>query len=1142
MSEAPRSLGSVTRFDPPFDVQTILRAVGAAAGSRGLAYFEAGAVQQVQVMRDAGGIAVTGQVAGTRPRPYEVHARIEMPAQEVAGWCSCPVGTNCKHVAAALFAAGKTEPGGAGPSSAGPGGAGPAPRELPLWERILQPEPTGPGRARRESRHTLALLIEPKFSGRRLTAPMRPMGLGKRDRWIRTGASWREVSYPYHDYDEYPAQLLREILTLYRASLPYYYGEPTTIELTDFRSSRIWAVLAEAAAAGLPLISDVYGTPVVLEAETVAAQVAVTASAGGSWQLSGQLLHQGTVVGARAAVVGEPAHGIAYLAENSLAPGAAPTLHLAALTRRLEPGVAELFAGDPVPIPAADTGRFTRDYLPWLRNHAEVVSPDESVPLPSAAQVRLRLAVARDDVGMVQLAWHWRYIWGDEAIEIPLDMPGHPDLRDTEAETTLSAAALAAVLASEPVPPLVRQRGGIQSLNGTALLSRSQALRLTRSVLPSLRDIDGVMIDVADGALEFREATSAPVVAMAGSITPDKDWLDLTVTVTVDGEDVPFGDLFRALAADNPVLILPSGTYFPLGSPELNRLRSVIDESYVLTERHALDSGTVSIGRYEATLWDELEALGVLDEQALAWSASVRELARVNEIPQYAVPATMRAELRPYQLVGYRWLAFLQQHGLGGVLADDMGLGKTLQTLAMIARAREENPDAPPFLVVAPTSVVPNWVEEARRFVPGVASVMVEATASRRGGVSLAEICSGADVVVTSYALFRLEYDGYAALNWSGLLLDEAQQIKNHQSKGYRCARKLAAPFKLAITGTPMENNLMELWSAFSIVAPGLLGDPRRFNEHYRGPIERGADTDRLATLRRRIQPLLLRRTKSDVLTDLPPKTEQVLELELGSRHRRAYDRFLARERRKVLGLLGDMDRNRFQIFRSLTLLRQAALDVALVGDDVISAGAYSRTDSAASGAAGEAANAVAGDAVNAVAGEAVKAPSTKLEALVELVAHAAAEGHRVLVFSQFTRFLGRARERLTAAGIASCYLDGATRRRASVLQEFREGNAPAFLISLKAGGVGLNLTEADYCIITDPWWNPATEQQAVDRTHRIGQQRPVMVYRLIAKNTIEDKVMALKERKAALFSAIMTDGGVGAGGLTASDIRALLS
>jgi SNF2 family DNA or RNA helicase len=290
-----------------------------------------------------------------------------------------------------------------------------------------------------------------------------------------------------------------------------------------------------------------------------------------------------------------------------------------------------------------------------------------------------------------------------------------------------------------------------------------------------------------------------------------------------------------------------------------------------------------------------------------------------------------------------------------------------------------------------------------------------------------------------------------------------------------------------------------------SITAPGLFSRADRFTEYYRTPIEKERDTDRLAQLRRRIRPLMLRRCKAEVVADLPDKQEQVLELELNPRHRKMYQTYLQRERQKVLGLLGDLQKNRFEIFRSLTLLRQAALDVSLVDPKH-----------------------------HTVA-------STKLDVLADQVASLVAEGHRALVFSQFTRFLGAARQRLEAAGVRCCYLDGSTRDRQSVIAEFKRGTAPVFLISLKAGGFGLNLTEADYCILLDPWWNPATEAQAVDRVHRIGQARNVMVYRLVSKDTIEEKVMALKARKAELFSSVLDGGEFASARLTATDIRGLL-
>lgn len=426
-----------------------------------------------------------------------------------------------------------------------------------------------------------------------------------------------------------------------------------------------------------------------------------------------------------------------------------------------------------------------------------------------------------------------------------------------------------------------------------------------------------------------------------------------------------------------------------------------------------------------------------------------------------------------------------------------------MQSLALICHARAVRPADAPFLIVAPTSVVSNWTSECARFAPELTVVAVTETQARRGE-SLAAMIEGADVVLTSYTLFRLDFPEYTAADWSALILDEAQFTKNHQSKVYQCARRLEAPLKLAITGTPMENNLMELWSLLSISAPGLFANPTQFGDYYRKPIEKLSDTALLAQLRRRIKPLVLRRTKEQVATELPAKQEQALEVELEPRHRKIYDTHLQRERQKVLGLIGDMNKNRFTIFRSLTLLRQLSLDATLVDDT------YTNVRSA------------------------------KIEALFEQLGDVIAGGHRALVFSQFTGFLVKVRARLDAEGVSYCYLDGKTHNRASVLEQFKGGGAPVFLISLKAGGFGLNLTDADYCFLLDPWWNPATEAQAVDRTHRIGQTRNVMVYRLIAKDTIEEKVMALKARKSQLFSSVMNADSMLNSSLSVADIRGL--
>jgi SNF2 family DNA or RNA helicase len=550
-------------------------------------------------------------------------------------------------------------------------------------------------------------------------------------------------------------------------------------------------------------------------------------------------------------------------------------------------------------------------------------------------------------------------------------------------------------------------------------------------------------------------------------------------------------------------MILPDGTYFSLDRPELQQLRHLIEEARGLQDS---PNDSLRINRAQSDLWEELQDLGSAEAEAAAWRDTLAGLAEGAEIAHRELPAGVHASLRPYQQTGFDWLGFLHDTGLGGVLADDMGLGKTLQAIALIVDARARQTERRPFLVVAPTSVVHNWATECARFAPDLSVAAITETTAKRGA-SLAEAVTTADVVITSYTLFRLDFDEYDAVSWAGLLLDEAQFVKNHKSRAHQCAKRLQAPFKLAITGTPLENNLMELWSLLSITAPGLFPSAARFSDYYQRPIETQADGDRLGQLRRRIRPFMLRRTKDQVASDLPAKQEQVLELELHPRHRRVYQMHLQRERQKVLGLLGDLNQNRFEIFRSITMLRQLSLDASLYDDKY------------------------------------ADIPSSKLDVLMELLEDVVAEGHRTLIFSQFTGYLAKVRARLDGAGVSYSYLDGRTRNRAAAIDGFKNGDTSVFLISLKAGGFGLNLTEADYCILLDPWWNPAAEAQAVDRAHRIGQTKNVMVYRLVATDTIEEKVMALKAVKAKLFDSVMTDGATrGTGqGLTASDIRELL-
>jgi hypothetical protein len=456
-------------------------------------------------------------------------------------------------------------------------------------------------------------------------------------------------------------------------------------------------------------------------------------------------------------------------------------------------------------------------------------------------------------------------------------------------------------------------------------------------------------------------------------------------------------------------------------------------------------------------------------------------------IPPAPLDAELAEVLRPYQRRGVDWLVFLRRAGLGGLLADDMGLGKTLQALCAVEGRT---------LVVAPTSVLHGWLREIERFRPQLGVALYHGPRRR--------LDPEVDVTVTSYALLRQDVDVLAAPTWDCVVLDEAQAIKNPESQIARAAARLDARTRFALTGTPVENRLEELWSQMNFLNPGLLGGRSHFRDHYARPIADG-DTDVAAHLRERIRPFLLRRMKRDVAPDLPPLSEIVLDCELSSEERAVYDSVRAATVREVVERLraggGVM-----AALEALLRLRQAACHPSLVPGQ----------EDHASG-------------------------SSKLETLYARLEEAVADGHKALVFSQWTSLLDRVEPGLRERGIAWLRLDGSTRDRGTVVDRFQsEGAEPVMLLSLKAGGTGLNLTAADHVFLLDPWWNPAVEAQAADRAHRIGQDRPVVVHRLIAQGTVEEGILALHARKRALADAALEDAD-GTSRLTREDLLELL-
>jgi superfamily II DNA or RNA helicase len=1082
VASAARPLRRVTVHD-------VRDLVGTGATERGRRLAAQHRVSRIEAIDD---VTINGVVHGDGG-DYETCVELEPDGRLVGGDCTCPVQVDCKHVAALVLAAQDLLRD--GPPALIASGASP----VAPWEQVLRGVLTP---AQQDDGCTpLGLLLDlrmPRTTGPGTPTPgaaVRPVVPG-RNGWVRTGVSWRSLEYAgyrSHGPLRLQPQQVEALNRLARSrSVSWQYSRPEWIELDTLGQGWI-DTLRQCCRAGVRLIADSRtGRKVRLAEQPAAAAFDVVRAEDGALTITPQVSlpdEFDDLAGATSwAMLGTPPYGVVGRHHGDVL--------LAAFDPPLDADTARVFAHGALRVPPPDASRFLATAAPVLRRRFTVESSDGSVELTAVAPPRLLLEVEHLAGTRIRLAWSFRYVVGEQQVDVPLGADEHLALRDRSREAALVEAAVAVLPRQLVAPATPLAPAGPYRTSGLDGFAVVEFLTGTVGRLEALDDTDVVVTGVP---VAYRQAPEAPTVQLALTDT-DTDWFGLTVEVAVGGEPVPLADLVTALTLGEEHLVLPSGTWFGVDRPEFVDLRRLLEEARALQDD---PRGPLRLSAYQADLWAELEALGVVREQSERWSTLVKGLTG-SARESLDAPAGLEAQLRPYQHEGFEWLTFLRRHGLGGVLADDMGLGKTLQALAMILQQRAEGNGEGPWLVVAPTSVLGTWASEAARFAPAL-DVRVFASTARRIGLPVAEAVAGADVIVTSYAVLRLDAEEFRSVRWAGLLLDEAQAVKNHQSQTYQAVRRLDAGSRFVVTGTPMENNLMELWALLSIAAPGLFPSPKSFTEHYRRPIESGTAPERLETLRRRIRPVLLRRTKQAVAAELPAKQEQVVRVELPPRHRRLYDRGLDRERQRVLGLLDDAPRHRIAIFRALTLLRQLSLHPGLV--DAADAGV----------------------------------PNSKVETLMDLLAPVLAEGHRALVFSQFTSFLRFVRERLDADGVPYAYLDGRTTNRERVIEKFRSGQAPVFLVSLKAGGSGLTLTEADYVFLLDPWWNPAVEAQAVDRAHRIGQDKAVNVYRLIAADTIEEKVVQLQERKRELFSSVVDEGALASGTLTAQDIRALV-
>lgn len=680
--------------------------------------------------------------------------------------------------------------------------------------------------------------------------------------------------------------------------------------------------------------------------------------------------------------------------------------------------------------------------------------------------------------------------------------------RDAQAEAAAARRLTRAGLAKVPQG---RIQAGYDTLPGhiLGLSAEDDWAHFTVTEVPALREEGWVVEMPAD----FRHHAIDVDTLVLDVDETDNGWLDISPGIEVDGRPIALAPLLTELFAqdgrwlsggldligDNESIFLHHEQLGRLRIParRLKPLVRALVDLFDNPDQH------LRVSRLDATRLADLELPG---RGASALAALAVKMRNAEGIRSVKPPRGFKVELRPYQLEGLAWLQHLVRHDLAGILADDMGLGKTAQALAHLLTEKQAGRLDKPALVILPTSLVFNWQAEAERFAPRLKVMNLHGTDRHARFDEL----DGVDVALTTYPLLWRDAEALQAREWSLLILDEAQTVKNVASKGAQVIRQITARHRLGLTGTPLENHLGELWAQFDFLLPGFLGDQKQFTRTWRTPIEKHGDTVRRDLLAARLKPFILRRRKEDVATELPPKTIIVRSVALEGGQRDLYETVRAAMDEKIRAEVASRGfaRSQIVILDALLKLRQVCCDPRLL---------------------------------KSPAALRVK-ERAKLDMLMDMLPELIDEGRRILVFSQFTQMLALIAAELDAMQIGWVSLTGDTRDRRIPVEDFQKGRAPVFLISLKAGGVGLNLTAADTVIHYDPWWNPAAENQATDRAHRIGQDKPVFVFKLICAGSIEERILSLQDKKAALAAGVLSEDANALAKFGESDIAALLA
>lgn len=1104
---------------------------------RGRSYALRGQVTSLALAEN--GFILTAAVIGKAPLPYDVSitARGASWAPRFEGSCTCPMRRNCKHVAATLYAAERPEMRKhlALSHPVAPKITEDLSPTLQIWMNDLRTAEAGVDETYpADLRQRLFYVLKP-LDGR--NPQIRELGVFTISaRLLHDGSVAKGgTAYPINTLDDRgagDAKFLRpsdrEILPRLARLAQRGGTVGRAVRLTDIEGS---ALLRAMLATGRTHWDQVSG-PVLAQGEPIAGSIV--------WALNPD--------GSQSPTLNVPAGGIAI----RMAPpwSIAPEAGLASIVQTdLGDRLAATMLGAP-PVPPEQAKalreRLIRD-VPAIAPHAPPVleAPERlTVPMTPVLRMEGREQMLNLGAGLYRYAEPVtittnvaRLLFRYDGFELRA-RDDRPLPRFTRGRTIFeivrdSASEAAAMRTLGGLGFIAARPGHRQGPEADELTLASQIpdagpewLDFLYYDAPRLRDEGWDIVLAEDAPIRLVAGTDIAFAADLHEAENDGsdriDWFDFDLGVIVDGQRV---DLLPALIdlitnrgnsvallldvdddddmaepiflplPDGRTLAIPHGRLIPI-------VRAIYD---LLAAKSPDEDGKIRLSAYDAGF-----LAGLDDDITLTGGEPLRRLGKllgeVGSIPPARIPPGFTADLRPYQAQGVDWLQFLRAGGLAGILADEMGLGKTVQALAHILIEQTEGRLTAPALIIAPTSLVVNWQREAERFAPALRVLVLHGPdrATRFPQIP------AHDLVITTYPLLARDHAVLHNQHWHMIVLDEAQVIKNPNAQTARLMRGLKAEHRLCLTGTPLENNLGELWSLFAFLAPALFGDRKNFQKRWRNPIERAGDTERQAALARYVRPFLLRRTKALVAAELPPKTEIVESITMDAAQRNLYEGIRLAMHSKVREAIAanGLARSHIVILEALLRLRQTCCDPRLLK----------------------------------LPGKTTDVPSAKLERLGEMVPELVADGRRILIFSQFTSMLALIETMLTEAKLPWVKLTGDTRDRQTPINRFQSGTAPIFLISLKAGGVGLNLTAADTVIHYDPWWNPAVEDQATDRAHRIGQPNPVFVHRLVVADSVEEKMESLKSRKRQLAEGLFDNAAGDTLAFTEADIDDLFT